>query len=200
MPTTPGFRSLSFNASSVVGISSDPFVLTQQVYRWPGAMWSVQVELPPMRRAAAEEWLGFLLSLKGKYGTFYIGDVDAKVPRGLATGTAVSSGTLNTARAESLVTSGWTALGTGILKRGDYIQVGTSTSRRLYKVLTDATSGTAGAATFDIFPPLRETLTAGVSLTVGTTSGVFRLAENTVDWNTNEMAVYGLSFSAIEAI
>ncbi|CAB4176623.1 hypothetical protein UFOVP1672_27 [uncultured Caudovirales phage] len=199
MPTAPGFVRVSFAPSFVVGVSNDPFALTQQVYRWPGAAWNVEVELPRMRRAQAEEWLGFLLSLKGRYGTFYIGDPDAKIPRGLATGTAVTTGT-NTVRAESITTSGWTNNGTGILKRGDYIQIGTSTSRRLYKVLTDANSGTSGLATFDIFPPLRATLATGTPITTGTTTGVFRLAQNTVNWDTNEMAVYGLSFSAVEAI
>lgn len=198
-PTSPGFSRASFMPRSVVGMSQSPFTLQQQVYDWNAAIWVVQLDLPQMRRAQAEDWVGFLLSLRGRKGTFYLGDPDAKIPRGIATGTAVVSGT-NAARATSLVTTGWTPSQTGILKRGDYLSLGTGTTKRLYKNLTDTNSGTGGAATFDIYPPLRETLTGGDAITVGTATGAFRLTDNTTQWDTNEMSVYGLSFTAIEAL
>lgn len=198
-PTSPGIKRCTFTMRNIVGVSASPFTGQQQTYRYTGAWWQAEVELPPMKRASAEEWIGFLASLKGMYGTFLLGDPDGKIPRGIASGTVIVSGT-HSAGAETLVTGGWTVSQTGILKRGDYLQIGTGTAARLHKVLTDANSGTSGLATFDIWPPLREALGSGASVSKGTCRGVFRLAENNSSWDANEMSVYGISFRAIEAI
>lgn len=199
-PTSPGVRRCTFTMRTVTGVASSPFTGQQQVYRWPGAWWQAEIELPQMKRASAEEWIGFLASLKGPYGTFLLGDPDGKIPRGIASGTAVVNGT-HAVGAESLNTKQWTVSQTGILKRGDYFQVGSGTAQRLHKVLTDANSGTGGLATFDIFPPLREALADGAAITVGTARGCFRLMSNAQGWGANEMSVYdGITLSAVEAI
>ena len=84
---------------------------------------------------------------------------------------------------------------TGTLKAGDYFSLGTGVSKKLYKVLEDQD----GTGTLEIWPSLR----AGVSgETADLTSpvGTFRLGTNSVEWSVNNLAVYGITFAAVEDV
>lgn len=198
LPSAPGFRSSRFEALSVVGMTVSPFTLSQQVYVHQGARWGASLTLPPMKRVQAAAWLAFLVSLRGPYGTFLLGDPDAKTARGVATGTPLVNGGSQTG--SQLVTDGWTAGQTGILKAGDYLQLGSGATSRLHMVLQDADSDGSGNATFDIWPPLRESPADNDAIVVSQTKGVFRLAGPEVGWDANEISVFGVSFAAIEAL
>lgn len=154
-----------------------------------------EVTLPVMERADAEEWISFLLKLNGQQGTFLLGDSAAKTARGIATGTPLVNGASQTG--QSLVTDGWTAGVTGILKAGDYIQLG----QRLYKVLNDANSDGSGNATLDIWPRLRESPANNSSIIVSDCLGLFRLSGNSYQIHSADVAkLFSLAFSAEEAI
>ena len=131
-----------------------------------------------MNRANAEKWFSMLVALRGQLGTFLAGDDQcATTPQGVATGTPLVNGAQGS-MSNTLATKGWTHNVTGILLAGDYIQLGTGTAQRLYKVLTDADSDSSGNATFDIFPTLREGVTDSQPLTIQNCMGTFRLAQN----------------------
>lgn len=158
-------------------------------------VWLATLDAPPMERADAMPWVTFLLKLNGQEGTFLLGDAAAKTPRGSALGTPVVSGGSQTG--QTLVTGGWTASATGVLKAGDYIQIG----QRLYMVLDDVSANGSGAATFDIFPKLRESPTNGTSIVTSNTVGLFRLASSDPDiYDVDRAKHYGISFSAVEAV
>src|SRR6187549_2995594 len=89
LPNTTSETSVSIRARSVVGVSPSPFTGEQQVYRHPGQMFAAEVSLKPMRRADAEAWICWKLSLNGMEGTFLMGDPLGAVPRGVATGSPV---------------------------------------------------------------------------------------------------------------
>lgn len=197
-PTNVGFASASMTAKSVVGVSRSPFTGAQQVQKHQGQWWEFQASLPPMTRATAEEWVAFLLSLNGMQGTFLLGDPLGTTARGIATGTPLVKGASQTGN--SLITDGWTASQTGILKAGDYFQLGSSTSSKLYKVLNDANSDGSGDATFDIWPNINTAVSDNTALTVASAKGLFRLADNEMRWDLQQAQQYGIAFSAIGVI
>lgn len=194
LPST-NIQRVTLSSSSAVAISRSPFSFTAQVQQFTGQLWNAEVTLPPLARADAEPWIAFLLKLNGTQGTFLLGDPAGKTARGAATGTPLVNGASQTG--QSLVTDGWTSGVTGILKAGDFIQIG----QRLYKVLNDVNSNGSGQATLDIFPRLRESPADNAAIITSNTVGLFRLASNTVPvYNVNADKNYQISFSAIEAI
>ena len=117
-----------------------------------------------MKREDAEQLIAFMLKLNGTYGTFTLGDPLNTSPRGVGTGTPLVNGGSQTGN--SLVTDGWTSGQTGILKAGDWIQLGSGSTSRLYKILSDANSNGSGQATFDIWPNLRSSPADNAAITV----------------------------------
>jgi hypothetical protein len=198
MPATPpGFRQIELIENSIVGVSVSPFTGQQQTYEWPSSYWTAKIELVDMFRANAEKWIAFLLSLHGMAGTFLLGDLYGATAQGPATGTPLVNGAGQTGR--SLITDGWTINKTPILKAGDYIQLGTGTTQRLYKNLTDANSNGSGQATLDLFPTLRESPADNAPITVSNCKGVFRRSSNAQPWSMNKGGLYSIAFEAMEA-
>jgi hypothetical protein len=185
-------------ANDVVGVSQSPFTAVQQVYRYSGQFWEADITLPPMKRADAEYWISFLLKLNGPFGTFLMGDPNGVTPRGAATGTPLVNGAGQTGN--ELVTDGWTTSTTGILKAGDYIQLGTGATSRLYKVLDDVNSDGSGNATLTLWPDLRSAPADNAAITVSNTKTTFRLNSAQTSWDINEATIYGLTFGAREAL
>lgn len=181
-------------ANSMVGISQSPFTAVQQVYKYTGQYWEADISLPPMKRAVAEYWISFLLKLNGSYGTFLLGDPNGATPRGVATGTPLVKGANQTG--SDLITDGWTTSTTGILKAGDYIQIG----NYLHKVLDDVNSDSSGNATLTLFPDLRTSPADNTTITVNSAKGLFRLSSGQTSWDINEASIYGITFAAREAL
>ncbi|MFZ9264955.1 MAG: hypothetical protein ACO222_07310 [Polynucleobacter sp.] len=198
LPTTTGIAKIRLSANSVVGISMSPFTAKQQVYKYTGQYWEAEITLPPMKRSEAEYWISFLLKLNGSYGTFLLGDPNGATARGVATGTPLVNGASQTGN--ELVTDGWTTSTTGILKAGDYIQLGTGSSAKLHKVLDDVDSDSSGNATITIWPDLRSAPSDNAAIVVSGAKGVFRLSTNQSDWDVNEASIYGMTFPAREAL
>ncbi len=198
LPTNKGIAQIRLTANNVVGMSMSPFTAKQQVYKYTGQFWEAEISLPPMKRADAEYWISFLLKLNGSYGTFLLGDPNGGTARGIATGTPLVNGASQTG--QDLITDGWTASQTGILKAGDYIQLGSSSSAQLYKVLDDVNSDSGGNATLTLWPDLRTAPSDNAPITVVNPKGVFRLSTSEQSWNIDEAAFYGLTFAAREVL
>lgn len=198
LPTATGIAKVRLVANNTVGISQSPFTAKQQVYKYTGQFWEADISLPPMKREDAEYWISFLLKLNGSYGTFLLGDPNGATARGVATGTPLVNGASQTG--SELVTDGWTTSTTGILKAGDYIQLGSGSSAKLHKVLDDVNSDSSGNATLTLWPDLRSAPSDNEAITVSGAKGLFRLSTSQQDWNVNEASVYGLTFPAREAL
>lgn len=192
-PTTVSIKNMIWHAKTVVGVSASPFTGEKQVYAHEGSWWEVDIEFPPMTRAQAEDFIGFMLALNGQEGTFTLGDPDGATARGIATGTPLVNGASQTGR--TLVTDGWTTGQTGIMKAGDWIQVGSYA----YKVTQDANSDVSGNATLEIFPALQSSPSNNAAITVANTTTTWRLASNEMMWSANDLAHFGITMRAIEA-
>lgn len=198
LPNITSYESARMTAQSVVGVSRSPFTGAQQVQKHQGQWWTFEGKLIPLSRANAEAWVAFFLSLNGMQGTFLLGDPLATSPRGLGSGTPLVNGASQTGN--SLITDGWTASQTGILKAGDYFQLGTGTSSKLYKVLADANSDGSGNATFDIWPSINTAVADDTAIVTSSPVGLFRLSTNEMPYELNQAQQYGLSFSAYGVI
>jgi hypothetical protein len=195
LPTSPTSRSITIRKRSAVALASSPFTYQLQSYTWGGQIWMADVSLPPMTRAQAEPWIAVLSSLNGSEGSFLLGDTANLAPRGTATGTPLVKGASQTGY--DLVTDGWTNGVTGILKAGDWIQLGTGSTARLYKVMADANSNGSGEATLTLWPKLRSSPADNAAITISSPMGRFMLADD-IDWTIDAQKLYSLSFQAIE--
>lgn len=189
---------MQFRGGSVVGQSVSPFSAESQVYAHQAEWWEVDVTLPPMKRIDAEPWVAFLLALNGKEGTFLLGDPVNTAPRGVGTGTPLVKGASQTGK--TLLTDGWTAGQTGIMKAGDWFQFGSGSSSRLHKVVQDANSDGSGNATLEIWPRLRESPADNAPIVVSSPKGVFRLSSNVREWALERAGFYAVSFTAREVL
>lgn len=198
LPSHTGIRNITLRAVNTVGLTQSPFTYAQQAVAHSGQRWEVDVTLPAMNRADAEQWVAFLISLRGQLGTFTLGDPVGASPRGSAGGTPLVNGASQIGG--TLAIDGCTASQTGWLKAGDYIQLGTAGSATLHKVLADVDSNGSGQVSVDIWPYIRTAPSDNASVTVTNTVGRFRLASNTQNWSIRDTALYGITFGGVEAI
>lgn len=197
LPTITGIANIVITARNSVAVATSPFTLTTQVMQHQGSRWEASVTLPPMKRASAEEWIAFLISLNGAYGTFLLGDPMGATARGSAStaaGTPLVNGGSQTG--STLNIDGAPNNATGYLKAGDYIQIGTN----LYKVLADANSNGSGQVSLDIWPSLRSSPADNAAVVVAGAKGLFRLSSSDASFSIDNASVYGINFSAVEAI
>ena len=186
MPTNIGIANIELRTKNAVAVSMSPFTYKQQTHSYDGQMWEADITLPPMNRDDAESWVSFLMSLKGRAGTFLLYDPSARSARGTATSATVTG----SAGDESVQ-----VVMSGTLKAGDYIQIGTASDATLHKVLVFR----SGSGAMEIWPKLRKDRTA-VSVTLTDASGLFRLTANETSWSVNNASFFGISFSAMEVV
>lgn len=182
-------------AQNNVALSTSVFTYQAQRVQHDGDRWAADVTLPVMTQADAADWHAFITSLRGRYGTFLLGQSAHGTPRGTPGGTPVVNGASQTGY--TLVTDGWT-VSTTVLKKGDFIQI----ENRLYMITADATTNGSGQVTLDIWPSLRDGGPAdNATITYTNAKGTFRLVGNiqaVVDVDPRKL--YTLSFNAEEAL
>ena len=201
-PTAPNFKTARWQLSRQVAVSESPYSGVQQVYEYDYALWGATLSLPPMRREQAGAWTAFFATLHGRKGTFTLGDPDRIIPLGAATGTitlasgaSVGDYSLSLALADSSI-----ANTSEIFKAGDYIQLGTSAADyKLHQVIEDC-DASGGAVTAKIEPAVKVAVSTGQQITYNSPKGVFRMDTDELGWQTNEVSVYGISFSCTEAL
>lgn len=186
LPTVTGLESVEFRAVNSNSISQSPFTYQQQVISFGGERWEVDVKVPLQRKDTAAAWKAFLISLRGRLGTFLMGDPDYPQPRG-----TISSGTVTGSAGSSTVSVNMT----GSLLAGDYFQLGGGSSARLFQVLEDQD----GNGDLEIFPKLRVNYN-NAPIIKDNPKGVFRLSDNTASWLINSSNIYTISFSGVEVI
>jgi cytoskeletal protein RodZ len=186
LPTHTKIRNVSITTQNAVAIEESPFTFTQQAQANPGQRWLIDVTLPAMKRADAERWVAFLTRLRGRFGTFYLGDPLAASPRGTA-----ASATITGSAGSNTVTVSMT----GTLLAGDWFSLTVGTTKYLHKVLADR----SGSGSMSIYPALRTSVSSSAAdLTYP--QGTFRLASNDTNYTISEVEHYGISFSAVEAL
>lgn len=200
LPTHTGIRSVNIRAINAVAYDASPFTFAGQAQASAGQMWAMDVTLPPMKYEDAERWIAWLVSLRGQFGTFTMGDPARSLARGTARGTDTVTVNGGSQTGEDLNITSDQLSETGYLLAGDYIQLGSGSSATLHKVLVDADTDASGDATLTLWPHVRTAPSDAATVTVQATAGRWRLDSNQTEWSVNEAAIYGLSFSAMEAI
>lgn len=205
MPTYPlTFPSIpvtmsSFRYMNLTPSNTSPFTGEMQVYRNQGAWWEGEITFKPMTREEARLVQSFLIDLDGKFGTFLYCDPDYD-----AGGMFGVGGTINVNGASqsgnSLTVDGMTISTNGILKKGDYFQIGTGSSARLYMATEDLDSDSAGEGTLYFKPRLRLSPPDNEPIVTGSPKGCFRLAENQSQWGADQSSVHTISISFRESI
>lgn len=199
-PTHTRPKGVNIRAVNVVAASTSPFTLRQQIVKHFGQRWEVEVSLPPMKRTNAEQWVAWLLSLGGMYGTFNMPlfPYTARGSASTAAGTPLING--GGQIGQTLLIDGAPNSVTGYLKAGDFIQRGAGASATLHKVLTDVNSNGSGACTLELWPEMRTAVADNSAIVVSTPQGLFRLAGNETNYSVDDVAVYGMTFAAVEVI
>ena len=194
IPTNGGYRSVTLRQINVSAVSTSPFTLHQQVVSHAGARWEADISLPPMARADAAVWVGFLSSLRGVFGSFIMGPPDAASPLGSAGGSPLIEGAGQTG--DTINLDGATASQTGWLKAGDYVQIGDY----LKVVLADADSDGSGNVQIEVWPEVRNAVADNTALITASPTGLWRLASNDLSYDIDSVSLYGISFSAVEVV
>lgn len=225
-PTDVGMTDAVLRMQNAVSFSQSPFSLSQQVYSWSGQRWELEVQMPRMKRATAESFKTFLAKLKGSAGTFTCYVPSAKSPRStyaqptttdllsteggdqittegadniiLDYGDIVVLGSGQTG--STLTISGYQASQSNVVLEGDYFQLGTGSNTRLYKALGDYNSNANGDVTIDVWPHVVISPSNGDVVTWENPKGLFRLDINSVNFTSDYLNTFFLSFTAIGVV
>jgi hypothetical protein len=198
LPTATGIAQIEIRAINAVAYSRSPFTFSGQAHAYSGQMWQADVSLPPMKRDNAEQWIAWLISLRGQFGTFLLNDPAGVTPRGSAGGSPLVNGAAQTGNLINI--DNCTASQTGWLKAGDYVQFGTGSSSSLHKVLEDVNSNSSGETTLEIWPSVRTAPADNSAVVTSNAKGLFRLSSNEQSFSVNEASFYGITFAAMEAV
>lgn len=200
LPNGKDILSATVTPRSVVAATRSPFTNEAEVLVHPGQWLEARVQLRRMDRADFAPWGSWKLKLNGREGTFTMGLPDLATPRGAAAatpGTPLVKGAAQTGAA--LAIDGAPLSTANYLKAGDVVQLGSGATARLYMVLNDASSDAAGNVTLDIWPKITAANSPAdnAPVVVSNAVGLWRMADNLMDWDVDQAAIYGLSFAAI---
>ena len=196
-PAGPNPASIKWRPVSVVGRNQSQFTLNTEIFAHPGQRWGFEMTLPAMDRAHAAAWMGFQVALNGGQGTFLFGPVIETAPLGTGAGTPVVDGN-GQQRSRTLATRGWSASQT-VLKAGDWLQLGSGATSRLYMAARDVVSDGSGDAAIEIWPAIRDVLVDGAAIDLTAPKGVFRLTAFS-GWDQTAIENYGMQLQAYEVI
>jgi len=199
MPTSPSnFKTSEWRIQRAVSVSVSPYNYKSTTSDFGGSVWTTTVELPPMLREQAVAWQVFFMQLHGNFGTFLLGDPDAKTIRGGLDSVINVNGTFSVG-AYSIGIENATA-STLIFKAGDYIQFGTGANSKLHMIVSDCTSNGSGQATVEIEPRLKTALANDSAIVYENTKAVMRMESAELSWTADQISLYGISFSCGEVI
>ncbi len=197
-PSTPAFTNSSWRLVRSNGISESPFTGKQQVYEYDYALWEAEISLPPMLRSQAAAWCAFFMKLHGQRGTFLLGDPDAESAQGTITGSNTLSANASVGDFTLTISSGQNSI-TGIFKAGDYVQLGTAATSKLYMVVDDADSNSSGIVSVQIEPKVKTAVSSGGSVVVANPRALMRMSGDELGWSTDQVSKYGITFACKEA-
>ena len=193
LPATPSFAASNFGLRSNTTVFTSPLTNVQQVLSRPGQVWRADFDLPWMGLADAAAWRAALASLRGRQGTFLVGDpIYDNTPRGTAGGTPLVNGGSQTGN--SLITDGWSNGATFLA--GDYFSLG----NYLHMLTADVTADGGGNATLVFEPTLRTSPSNNAALDISTPQAAMRLVDDESMWEERPGPHWGISFKAVEAL
>lgn len=201
LPSDLKFRTSNWDSEDRTAEVTSPFTGDGQAIVWPYQRWTPTLTLIPMRRDEAQDWAAWLRSLRGKSGTFLLGDPARETPLGAAAetpGVPLVKGAGQTGG--ELVIDGAPNSTTAYLKRGDLFQIGSGATARLHEVLQTADSNGSGEVTLTIWPDLRYSPADNAPIVLTKPVGVFNRTSDVVRVPTAEGGVFNLAFDCIDSL
>lgn len=197
MPTTRAPARIDFRAETQVGSVESPFSFVPQTYVWAAERWLATLTWGQMGQADADDVeAGLLLALNGREGSFLLGDPLRITPRGTWAGQSplvnLGSQTGKTLNIDGLTPTTTTG------KKGDFFQLGSGATSRLYRLTADFTANGSGQATLDFWPSLRVSPADNAALTLSSAKGLFMLNQNVRGWTLEDVRDSGISIECIE--
>lgn len=182
---------VTMRALNTAGGTNAPWTGYEQVQEWNGGRWEMEIEFPPLAPRVGEEIVGFIESLRGRYGSFRLGPANKARPRGAAN---INAGNPTVAgAAQSGLTLGLATTGLGnvknYLRAGDFLELPYSNSYGLYRVTRDADL-IGNRAMLNIWPRLRGVPNHADPITVINPRGMFRLAVDDPQHTVDESGIY----------
>ena len=190
-PSVGGIASVKFNPKDFVAVTESEFTGEQLIVQHAGQPMEAIITSVSMKRASAMEWIAFLLELQGKKGTLLFGDPFNISPRGVGTGTPLIDGASQTG--QDINTKDWTTSQTGIILKGDWLQISTLSASRLFQSLTDVNSDGGGLATLTLWPEIKIAFADLTAINVNSPKGLWRLMTNERPWTVTPDGLYKFS-------
>jgi len=160
---------LKSNSPTIVSEGRNLVTLARAV---PSHRWEATIKSVPLLSADARAVSAWVNSLGGRFGTFTAILPEVSTPKGVATGTPLTSGSYAIG-ASAITMSGFTASVTGQLKAGDVLKFGNHT--KVYQVTADTSSNSSGVAVVNIYPKLTKAVPSATAVTVRDVPFLFRL-------------------------
>jgi hypothetical protein len=196
LPATRAPARIDWRREANVGSSESPFSFSPQTYVWSAERWLAMLTWGTMGQADADDVEAFLLALNGREGSFLLGDFLRTAPRGTWAGQSpLVNGASQVGR--TLAIDGLTPT-TTTGKAGDWFQLGSGATSRLYRLTAPFTANGSGQATLDFWPGLRGSPADNAPLTLASTRGLFMLASNVSGWTQEDVRESGISLDCVE--
>lgn len=199
MPTNRNFAKSEWKLKRAVAVTTSPFTYKSQAAKYTGSQWCASVSLPPMSRSEASEWQAFFSQLNGNFGTFLMGDPDGKSAQGSMNNTIKVRTAAAIGSYDVEIYDGDTSE-TGALKKGDYVQFGSSGTARLHILVADVDVDGNGEATLQIEPALKTAVAVDDVVVYTNTVCVMRMQNSDLSWSADQISLYGISFACEEVI
>ena len=139
-----------------VAEARSPFTGTSQIQDWGASWWEYQIEMAVTQGAKARRLSAFFAALGGLRGRFLFPDPSIELP--VAAGNPYVT-EVQVAGSSTLKTAGW---GLG-LRAGDFFQLGSDATTRLYQVTADIVP-MGSEAVISFVPSLRASVPVGALL------------------------------------
>lgn len=167
-------------------VQESPYTYNQKVNHFGGARWEAEVTLRPLTHTEAQQFKGFFASLKGRLGTFMLGN-PLDVAGGSDTITTIDNASIGDETIDISV-SGFTLLA------GQTFQFG----NHLYMAFANRAIGSHTDVA--ITPPFRQNVIISTTAIVDEPKGKWRLASNAFEFDIDKAGMYSFTFSCVEAL
>ncbi len=196
--TSRKLSSVRFGYSANTQVFESPISGSTQTAELSGGKWRGTFNLITLTRAEAQEWIAFLIRLRGMSGRFYAHDPSNLNALGNVSGSTpfVNGGSQ---AGQSIATSGWAASTTGVLLAGDAISFDTALWKERHIVAFDVDSDADGKANIPLAFPVRNSPLNNDLVVTTNASCIMRLIDNDqAFWNVQTALRFGIQFSGIE--
>lgn len=163
------------------------------------ARWYAALACPDYLSAAeAAIWRDLILRLQGRVNQLAMYDMANQAPRGTMRGTLTLNSSAALGATSLSVTGGAGQAGTTLLT-GDWIGVGSGSTRQLVSVAADATANGSGVISLTIAQPMRLAQSGGAAVTWDKPTCLMRQTGSDSTWDFERKARNGFSLDLIES-